>query len=173
METISFMTSLLTFYLKGEIKQEQNFIRFKVPNTILTFIPLGSAKETVPVNQISSVGTSFKLLFKSFLVGVILAFIGLLLLTGSPIIGIILLLLGASMAINSFQTVLTVDTTSGKELYIFFLIFEKSKAERAAQQINQLISNRLDDTNNRRQTDRMIEHGDIMTDKIVNAINQK
>ena len=78
METISFMTSLLTFYLKGEIKQEQNFIRFKVPNTILTFIPLGSVKETVPINQISSVGTSFKLLFKSFLVGVILAFIGLL-----------------------------------------------------------------------------------------------
>ncbi len=34
MEPIEYMTSLLTFYLKGEIKSEQNFINFKVPNTI-------------------------------------------------------------------------------------------------------------------------------------------
>lgn len=29
METITFMTSLLAFYLKGEIKAEQNFLKLK------------------------------------------------------------------------------------------------------------------------------------------------
>ena len=44
MQKIEFMTSLLTFYLKGEISTEQNFLTLKVPNTILTLIPLGRKK---------------------------------------------------------------------------------------------------------------------------------
>ncbi|MFA5658900.1 MAG: hypothetical protein WC900_06410, partial [Oscillospiraceae bacterium] len=59
MGTITFMTSLLTFYLKGEIKSEQNFIKLKSPNTILSLIPLGAHKETLPTNQIASVETNF------------------------------------------------------------------------------------------------------------------
>ena len=173
METIKFMTSLLTFYLKGEIKQEQNFIRLKCPNTILTFIPLGSHKESIPINQIASVETSFKLIFKNFIVGVIAAIIGLALLGSSPLAGLLVLALGALIVINSFQTVLVLNTTSGSALFVFFLIFEKSKSEQAADQINRLISNRLDDTNNRQQTDRMIQHSDMMTERIVDAINKK
>lgn len=157
METITFMTSLLTFYLKGEIRHEQNFIKLKAPNTILSFIPLGTEKHTVPINQISSVGTSFSLLLKNFIVGVIAAFLGLALMGDTVLGGLIVLLLGVSMSINSFQTVLTVNTTSGNEFVISFLIFEKSKAEQAEYQINQLVSHRLDDTNNRQQTDRIVD----------------
>lgn len=157
METITFMTSLLTFYLKGEIRHEQNFIKLKAPNTILSFIPLGAEKHTVPINQISSVGTSFSLLLKNLIVGVIAAFLGLALMGDTVLGGLIVLLLGVSMAINSFQTVLTVNTTSGNEFEISFLIFEKSKAEQAEYQINQLVSHRLDDTNNRQQTDRIVD----------------
>lgn len=60
MEPIEYMTSLLTFYLKGEIKSEQNFINFKVPNTILGLIPLGARTSKLPVNQIASVSTIHK-----------------------------------------------------------------------------------------------------------------
>ena len=157
METISFITSLLTFYLKGEINHEQNFIKIKAPNTILSFIPLGSKNETIPINQISSVGTNFKLLFKNFIIGIIITFLGIGYLGDSAFIGLILLLLGISMVINSFQSILTINTTSGSAMYISFLIFEKSKALQAENYINQLVSNRLYDTNNRQQTDRIVD----------------
>ena len=45
---------------------------------------------------------------------------------------------------------------------VSFLIFEKAKAELAESQIRQIISDRLDDTNNR-----------VQTDRIVDAINNK
>lgn len=50
-----------------------------------------------------------------------------------------------------------------------FVVFEKSKAVQAAQDINKLISERIDDTNNRQQTDRLISDND----RIVNAINNR
>lgn len=165
MQKIEFMTSLLTFYLKGEISTDQNFLTLKVPNTILTLIPLGRKNDTIPVTQISSVSTDFKLLFKDFLIGIIVAIIGIVLFGTNFLIGFILLLLiGVAMVINSFQTVLTIRTTSGEIKSASILIFEKSKAEQAASMINHIIGSRLDDTNNRVQ-------GDRQTDRMVEAIN--
>lgn len=166
MEPIKYMTSLLTFYLKGEIRQEQNFVNFKKPNTILSFIPLGAKKETIPVNQLSSVESNFKLHFGAFLLGAIITTIGTFLLSASFLLALIIILIGANKVISSFEIVLTIKTTSGDVKNIAFFIFEKSKAELAETQIRQIISDRLDDTNNRIQTDRQ-------TDRIVDAIKNK
>lgn len=155
MEKIEFITSFLTFYLKGQILQEKNFIKFKIPNTILGFIPLGASNKTIPINQISSVDTSFKLLFKNFLIGLVVAIIGLS--TIGAGIGFIILLLGALIILNSFQTILAVNLTSNEQVLISFIIFEKAKAEQAETGINQLIANKLDDTNTREQTDRIVD----------------
>lgn len=169
MEKIKFMTSLLTFYLKGEIGQQDNFIKLKIPNTILSFIPLGSHGENLPINQISMVGTSFHLLIGRFLLGIILAFIGLAFMGDSVLYGFIILVIGVLTVINAFQTILVIDLTSGRSIAMSFVVFEKSKAAQAAQDINKLISERIDDTNNRRQTDRLISDND----RIVNAINNR
>lgn len=59
MQTRQFITSYLTFYLKGEVRQDGNFINLKCPNTILTFISLGHRNYYIAINQISSVETSF------------------------------------------------------------------------------------------------------------------
>ena len=67
MKTITYMTSLLTFYLKGEISTEKNFLSLKIPNTVLALIPLGAQKHNVPVNQLSAVATSFSLAFKELI----------------------------------------------------------------------------------------------------------
>ena len=40
---------------------------------------------------------------------------------------------------------------------IDFFIFDKKKAELAARQINEMISQRLNDTNSRQQTDRIVD----------------
>ena len=162
MQPIRYGTSLLTFYLKGEIRQEQNFVNFKKPNTILSLIPLGAKKESIPVSQLSSVESNFKLRFGSLLIGIIIAIFGLCLFSESFVAGLILLLVGVNQAITAFETILTVKTTAGDVKEISFLVFEKSKAEIAEKQIRQIISDRLDDTNNR-----------VQTDRIVDAINNK
>lgn len=162
MEPIKYMTSLLTFYLKGEIRQEQNFVNLKKPNTILSLIPLGAKKDSIPVSQLASVESNFKLHFGSLLLGLIIAIVGLCLFGESFLLGLILLLVGANKAITAFETILTIKTTAGDVKEISFLIFEKSKAELAESQIRKIISDRLDDTNNR-----------VQTDRIVDAINNK
>ncbi len=170
MDTISFMTSLLLFYLKGEIKQEQNFVKIKIPNTILSVIPLGTRNETLPINQISTVETNFFLNFKSFIVGLILAFLGIMSFGTSFMIGLIFLVIGGLMTVSAFSTHLLITTTSGAIKTLSFVIFEKQKSEIAKNQILNLISNRMDDTNTRQQTDRIIEQNANNTDKIVNAL---
>ena len=157
MQPVQYMTSLLTFYLKGEIQQEQNFVNLKTPNTVLGLIPLGAQKDSIPVSQLSSVESNFKLNFGSLIIGAIIALLGLGMIAESFIASLIIMLAGVNAAITAFETVLTIKTTSGDAKDISFLIFEKQKAELAEKQIKQIVSDRLDDTNNRVQTDRIVE----------------
>lgn len=76
MQPITYMTSLFTFYLKGEIKSEQNFISFKVPNTILGLIPLGAQTEKFTISQIASTATNTRLSLKYLLLGILLVLWG-------------------------------------------------------------------------------------------------
>ena len=77
-----------------------------------------------------------------------------------------MLLWGASTVITSFITELKVDTTAGRAYFIPFLIFEKAKAAQAEQLISNMISGRLNDTNNR-------QVAEAQTAAIVDAINNK
>ena len=112
MKDIHYITSLLTFYLKGEISSDADFIRFKEPNTILGLIPLGAKNESVAVNQISTVQTNMKMKFGKLILG---AFICLLALTSfreSFLLGLILLVIGANNVLDAFEVDL-------QHLYIF------------------------------------------------------
>ncbi len=164
MNTINYMTGLLTFYLKGEITTEQNFLKFKVPNTIFGIIPLGSHKENIPVEQIASVASSFRLKIGTLIIGVIITILGLSSLGDTLIGALIFILIGLSIAIPAFKTELLVETTAGKQYYIPFLIFEKGKAEQAENMISTIIHNRMVDTNNR-------QVAEAQTNAVVDAIN--
>lgn len=169
MEAIKYMTSLLTFYIKGEIATEQNFLKIRLPNTVLALIPFGSRKYNVPVAQISSVDSNFKFDIKSFFVGLFLTLISLSCFSSGGngiLVGLIILALALSLLINSFITELKVDTTSGVYYYISFIIFEKAKASQAEQMISSIIATRLNDTNNR-------EVSEASTNAIVDAIRSK
>lgn len=175
METITFMTSLLTFYLKGEIRTEQNFLKLKMPNTLLTFIPLGAKKNSVPINQIADVSTNFKLILKNMLFGVIEIIFGFSLFGKSFLLGLLLLIIGSCTVINSFQTELDVRTSSGTVYRLFFLIFDKSKAGSAESAINAMISTRMNDTNTRMateaQTAALTAAQTASTEALIGAIN--
>lgn len=164
MNSITFMTGLLTFYLKGSISVDQNFLHLRCPNTILALIPLGAGQNNIPVNQLSSVGSDFWLNFKRLVVGIIIAIIACSAFSNTIVGGIILLLIAANMIITSFNTVLTISNSSGSHYCVNFLIFEKSKAGEAEQMIQKIINMRLNDTNNRQVTENQ-------TETLVNAIN--
>lgn len=159
MEPIKYMTSILTFYLKGEIAADQNFVKFKTPNTILGLIPLGAKKESVPVTQIASTQSNFKLKFGKLLLGIIAAFLAISTMTadGGFFGGLIILIFAANWILDAFELDLQVNMTSGKTKLIDFFIFEKAKAVSAENQINAIVANRLDDTNTRQQTDRIVD----------------
>lgn len=158
MTSIKYMTSLLTFYLKGEIRAEKNFIQFKTPNTILGLIPLGAKTEKFTIDQISSTTTNFRLRLKYLILGIFWLFIALSCLSDSDTImaSLICLLFGVNNIIDAFEINLIVTTTAGKQQVIDFIIFDKNNAEMAEHGINEMISNRLNDANNRQQTDRIV-----------------
>jgi uncharacterized membrane protein len=176
MESITILTSLLFVWLKARIDFEENFIKIKNPNSILGFIPLGSKKFSVAINQIASVDSEFKLLFKNLIVGIIELSIALALFKDSStlIAGIIVLLFGVSTVINSFQIHMNINTTSGQTYYISAFIFQKGKLANIESSLNNLISNRMDDTNNRKvaevQTEALKADNAANTAAIVNAI---
>lgn len=183
MEPITFASSIPTFYMKGEIRQDDNLITLKVPNNILTFIPLGCKTDTIPVNQISSVGSDFYLDFKNLVIGAIIALLGLSVLGhissfGDFIMGIIFTAVGAAEVLNAFHVYLKIRNTSGEtvgESYrqnknsniegIPFIIFDKSKAEQIASELNKLVNQNVNDVNVRIQTE-------AQTDRLVSAIEK-
>lgn len=164
MKTIKYRISLPTAYLKGEVTHEQNFVKLKTPNILFSLLAIGTKTDVIPVNQIATVTRTFNCIDVILLFGIILMWSGFSVISASKILSlssslapIILILLGVLIIITSFQTVITIKTTSGEALKISVLIFDRSKALEIEDLINQLISNRLDDTNNRQQTDRIVE----------------
>lgn len=159
METIRYITSLLTFYMKGEISVEQNFVKFKDPNSILGLIPLGSKKENIPINQIASTQSNFKVKFGKLIVAVVILLFAIMMFgeENGAVGGILFLIIAGNTILNAFEVDLQVNLTSGQKRLIDFFIFEKSKAELAERSINALISDRLNDTNARQQTDRIVD----------------
>ncbi len=164
MKTIKYRISLPTAYLKGEVTHEQNFVKLKTPNILFSLLAIGTKTDVIPVNQIATVTRTFNCIGVILLFGIILMWSGFSVISASKILSlssslapIILILLGVLIIITSFQTVIMIKTTSGEALKISVLIFDRSKALEIEDLINQLISNRLDDTNNRQQTDRIVE----------------
>ena len=164
MDTITYVQSLLTFYLKGEIGADQNFVKLKDPNTILGFIPLGSHQESIPINQITSVQSSFRMRLGKLVIGILVAILAIAALfnKGGFILFLIFGLIAANLILGAFDVSLLINMTSGRTRLLSFFIFDREKAAKAEQMINALISARLSDTNTREQTDR-----------IVDAINRK
>ena len=105
MSSIRYITSLLTFYLKGEIAVDKDFVKFSEPNTIIGLIPLGAKKQNIPMNQISSTQTNFKLKLAKLLLGIIIAFISISLFSESFVAGLLLLVVAGNTIIVAFELV--------------------------------------------------------------------
>lgn len=167
-QSIDFVTSYLTFYLKGRVDFTVNNLHIKVPNTILGLIPLGSHQRTLDINHISSTASDFHIAFGQFVVGAIIFLLGFGDVFGSrpSFLGVIALLFGLFYALNALQSYVAVTIDSGEVFAIPLVIFEKGKAEVIANNINQMLAARTYDTNVR-------IHSAASADRIVGAINQR
>ena len=162
MNATTFMTSYLTFYMKGSVEFDGNFVRISRPNTILKFIPLGMNKQNFPVEQISSVTTNFRVSLGSLLWGLLFALCGLSALPQSLVGGLLFFAYGGLTIISSLQTVVYL-TAAGNDYLIPIVFTERAKADEIERGINELIAGRYADTNVRANAERS-------TDRIVDAI---
>lgn len=176
-EEISFMTSYLTFYLKGKIDIRNDRVSLKIPNTIFGLFPLGSNERSIDVNQIVSPVSNFKVTPLTLILGFFIAFGGMIgipesiaclpsLGPGSLFMSLVITAFGALLFLNSLQTTVGITLTSGEIIAIPLVIFEKEKANYIRDLISQICATRTHDTNTRIHT----EH---QTSQIIDAIHSR
>lgn len=175
MQTVNFITSLLTFYLKGNIGVDNLMLNLKKPNTIFDFIPLGYKSDQVPVHQISTAATEFKLNVKELVAGFIIFIISVIYFNENSFVdflkGMVFLIVGIATILSAFKTTLTVSATSGMLYQVYFVIFERGKAEEAKKMILDAVVNRANDTNVRMAAEMQMAHSEQQTQAIVDAVN--
>ena len=153
-ENIPFMTSYLTFYLKGHIGIHSDHVDLTIPNTIFGLIPLGSNNRSIDVNQIVSPVSNFKVTPLTLILGFFLG-IGGLLSIPEAVASV------PSAGIDNLLTTLFLTLVG-----ILLVVFEKSKADLIRERISQICSARTHDTNTRVHTERQ-------TNQLIDALQNR
>lgn len=166
MEPITFNRGIIRSYMKGQISCDQNLIDVDEPTSVLWLIPTGHRSYQLPLAQVASVVATTPTNWFGLVISVmfILCGVGLMTSGGASNLfgGIIVVLIFLWAALHCMPGYLVIATTAGQEARVKFTIFERGKAAVAARQLNQMIAHRMDDTNVR-----------VQTDRVVNAINNK
>lgn len=168
-----FSVSLLAFWVKGTLKVDNRFLHVDLPNTVLFgLIPAGRNRQNVPLTGITNVATSNSYKMGAMIFGAIIAIAGVASLSSSGIGALIITLIGILMFLSGIKTSLTFEK-SGTTETIDVPFFEGSKIREFADDINNHIAQRQDDTNVRMQTDRQINSNQQSSQAIVDAINNQ
>ncbi|MEK6456139.1 hypothetical protein [Caldifermentibacillus hisashii] len=145
MKEFEFSTSLLFFWVKGKVEVDNRFVKTKLSNTLLGFIPAGKDQQSIPLKNISGAMLSTKYFIKPIIIGLILFFIGLGSLSDSFILGLILLVLGIGVAGSGIQTILNIEK-SGTPYLISVPFFEKQKMQLLNDSIHNALAEDTDKT---------------------------
>lgn len=126
-----FMISLFVPFLKAQLMCSSTRFVYKVPNTLLGIIPIGSAENQMPIRNLASVssGSSFKL--GRFLAGVFLLLVGVYLFQEDhEIIGILAIIAAVIDFLNSFPASLTVVNPAGGRETLEVSVIEASRLKK-------------------------------------------
>lgn len=145
MKAIQFTTSLLFFWIKGQVEIDSRFVKTNVSNTILGFIPAGKDQQSIPLKNISGAILSTKFNIKAIIIGLILAFIGLGQMGTEFFIGFILFIIGLLIAANGILTTLSIEK-SGTPYFISVPFFEKAKMQNLSNDIHNALAQDTDKT---------------------------
>lgn len=131
--------SVVLFFLKSTFQLTSKRLIIRIPNVVLLFFPLGSKVETYPLRNVSSVVSVFRLKFVKLVFGIFGVIVGLSLLS-EPAIGVLVLLLGALMAVDSLVLGIVVRAAGGEISAYRLALWQKDLADRLVNQINQAIA---------------------------------
>lgn len=106
---VDFSIVFLFPWIKGSIAVDSRMVKVCTSNTILGIIPAGKDDQSVPLKNIGSVKVKTGYDLKPMLIGLILAFIGFSTLLGSPIFGLLLMLIGVGMFGGGIKTYFTIN----------------------------------------------------------------
>jgi hypothetical protein len=130
--------SILLFFIKSKFYVTNKRFIAHIPNFILFVLPVGANTATYPLRNISAIKNRTKLKFFRLIGSAIFVVIGLSLLTQS-VFGLIMLLLGIIMGLESFPSLVNVETSGAGGLWYPIAIWERAASQQLANEVNQAI----------------------------------
>ena len=133
------------FFLRTSVALTDRRVVASSPNVVLGLFPAGANTVTFPLNQVASsqVGNSYGV--GSVVVGLILAVVGLLLLTGVAVVfGVILLALGVVLVLGGIRAGIKITNTGGSETSMNIVPWERASAQNFVNELNTVLANRLE-----------------------------
>ena len=137
----SFKFGFIQFLLQTKVVLTNRRLAAERPNVILGLIPIGTNKLSFPLENIASVGSSFEFGLVRFLLGVILAIIGLAV-TSETAGGLIFLLAGVIILMGAFRYSIQVTNNAGQTIILHLIITQIDRARRFTSQVNTTLANR-------------------------------
>ena len=142
---MEFSLSMLFFWVKGFISVDSRFVKVSKGNTILGFIPAGKDNQSIPLKNISSTMISSQYKIKPILLGVIIIFISLSMMSNSFIGALIMLLIGVGVLGSGLQNVLIIQR-AGADYPVAVPFFEKAKLSAIQDGITEALAHDTDKT---------------------------
>lgn len=136
--TYSLSYSIVLFFIKSEFYVTNKRFIVRIPNIYFLVIPAGANTATYPLRNISAIRNRTRFKFLRLFLAAIFVVMGLSLLS-EPIFGLILLVVGIVMGLNSFQSLINVETSSGSGLWYQIAFWEQATAQQLANDVNQAI----------------------------------
>lgn len=170
-ESAKFSVSLLTFWIKGSMTVDKNFIHINMPNTVLFgTIAAGNSRDNSPLQGITNVYTSKEYKVGLMGWGALIALIGLVLFGTSFLAGLVLLLVGVALFLSGIRTRFSYER-SGVVKNIDVPFFEANHVQEFAEQVQKAISGYQEDRNVRVQAENTIKQSQKNTQQIVDAVH--
>ncbi|MCL1632841.1 DUF2892 domain-containing protein [Sporolactobacillus sp. CPB3-1] len=151
-----FSVSLAAFWVKGTIFVDEQFLRVKIPNTILFgLIPAGLQKDSSPLQAISNVYTSSSFKLGRMALGALVFLAGIASLGNLGLGAVLLALIGFLIFGSGILTTFSYER-SGIEKKINLPFFEANHARELAEQIEKAMSTFQESRNITKNTDRIL-----------------
>lgn len=150
--------SLMTWYMQGELMCSSTRFVFKMPNTLLGLIPLGSNENIIPLKNVVAVNTATKFHIGRFILGIIIFLAGLPTFHDSFLGGLLLVAIGLMFLAMTFPGELRVVNPAGGVQSVTVSILEKAKLAAFAKELQNRVFADLEQTrHDEAQTMRMMQ----------------
>jgi hypothetical protein len=131
-----FPFSITHFFLETKAALTDKRVAWERPSTLLGLIPIGTQRDSIPLNSIASVSTKTALGIFRLLFGILFILSGLGSIGRSFIAGLIVLAIGVALILSGLQARLTVVNNGGQKFSMYVPVINREKAQQFADQIN-------------------------------------